>query len=121
MPTHPLGSGTANLSINVPLDERALWGRLGFLAVERGEAKSIADYQRQVIAAGLEKTDPTSAARLREIRSRYYAGTLAALLLASACSSWFGVLVDTARRSYSTVGVRLVARNGRRELDEVIL
>jgi hypothetical protein len=121
MPTHPIGSGTANLSINVPIDERTLWGRLGFLAVERGEAKSVSDFERKVLAKGLEAIDPAAAARLREIRSRYYAGTLAALLLASVAFPWFGSAADdtAARRSSSTVGVRLTVRRGRQELEEI--
>jgi hypothetical protein len=121
MPTHPIGSGTANLSINVPLDERALWGRLGFLAVERGEARSVGDFERRVLLKGLEAVDPEAAAKLKEIRIRYYAGILAALIVASLCSSWFGGDSATARRSPSTVGIRRVVRNGRRELKEVLL
>jgi hypothetical protein len=121
MPTHPIGSGTANISINVPIDERTLLGRLAFQAIQRGEARSAGDYQRQLIAKGLEAINPEAAARLREIRIRYYAGILAALIVASLCSSWFGGDSATARRSPSTVGIRRVVRNGRRELKEVLL
>jgi hypothetical protein len=116
--TNPIGSGTANLSINVPLDERRLWGRLAFLAIERGEARSVGDYERKILAKGLEAQDPAAAARLREIRSRYYASTLAALLLVSGLSSWFDRDQQVARRTSCTVRIVRVVRAVRGRLGE---
>lgn len=90
MATHAIGTGTANLSINVPVDERDFWGRLAFQAIERGEAKSVGDFQRQVLANGLEAMDPERSLHLREIRTRYYSGALAALMIAASVLTWFG-------------------------------
>jgi hypothetical protein len=117
--TNPIGSGTANLSINVPLDERRLWGRLAFLAIERGEARSVGDYERKILAKGLEASDPQAAARLREIRSRYYATTLAVLLTLGSISSWFSASSgEAARRTSSTVRIVRVVRAVRGRLGE---
>ena len=119
MPTNPIGSGTVNLSINVPADERALWGRLGFMAVERGEARSVGDFERRVLLKGLEALDPDAAAKLKEIRIRYYAGILAALVVLSTFP-WFGFVDDgAARRSSSTIGIRFAIRAGRQELEAI--
>jgi hypothetical protein len=120
MPTNPIGFGTANLNINMPLSEKQLWGRLAFQAISRGEARSVGDYSRQLLAKGLEVTDPESALRLREIRNRYYAGSLAALFVASFLVSWLGGSDgDSVRRSASMRTIRRVAegREGRLEFE----
>jgi hypothetical protein len=123
--THALGRGTRNLPVNFKSEELQILGRLAFQTTQRDPSKprvSIGDEIRRLVLLGLERDNPEVALRVREIRNRCASTTLAALLLASVFP-WFGLTdVDSAaRRSSSTVGIRLTVRNGRRELDEVIL
>jgi hypothetical protein len=113
MPTHAIGTGTRNLSVNVPTDERALWGQIAFHFVQSGEAKSTGDFIRRVLLRGLEATDKKSAAKLKEIRIRYYAGTLLLLLCASLLLSWVSptAAAPTLRARAQRVGVRSPGRS----------
>ena len=65
--THPLGSGTVNIAVNVPTDERSFWGQMAFR-----QGKSVADLQRKYALKGLEIESAEDAAKLRDIRKRYY-------------------------------------------------
>lgn len=75
--THPIGTGTVNLTLNIPVDERAALGRA---ALAHG-ARSVGDYVRRLVLLGLSKDDAQAARQVREVRRRYY-GTLAAALVA---------------------------------------
>lgn len=66
--TNSIGTGTRNISLNVPTDERALLGRVAF----RTGANSVGAFIRRCVAEQLEREDPASAAELRQIRRQYY-------------------------------------------------
>jgi hypothetical protein len=124
MSTHALGTGTRNLSINIPVDERDELGRLGFQAVEQGAARSIGDWLRSVLLAGLEHENPKAAAKVRQIRRQYY-GT-AALLAVLAWGSWQaaqpGNRMEPLRRATTRISMTLrVVRRGREEQEVVAL
>jgi hypothetical protein len=90
--TNLQGSGTCNLSVNVPVDGRAVIGRAAF---EVG-ARSVADFLRRILPAAMEaeadriqSIDPhaaeslrTSAQELRIIWRNYYGAGCAVLCLA---------------------------------------
>jgi hypothetical protein len=79
MSTNAIGTGTCNISINLPVDERSILGRLAF----RMGFRSVGELNRHLIEAGLEKVDPQAAQEVKEIRRRYYgAAMLGAFLLA---------------------------------------
>jgi len=75
--TNAIGTGTCNLSLNLPRDERAELGRLAF----RAGARSVGDYVRRLMLSGLERDDLESARRIKEIRQRYYGAALLALFI----------------------------------------
>lgn len=75
--TNPIPAWSANVSFNVPKDERALLGRLAYKA----GAKSVGAFIKQLVALGLELSDRKAAAQLRQIRARYYRPAQAAALL----------------------------------------
>lgn len=66
--TNAIGSGTVNIAVNVPRDERDLLGQIAF----RSGARSVGAFLRRCVAEQLEREDPASAARLRQIRRQYY-------------------------------------------------
>jgi hypothetical protein len=114
MATHAIGNGTRNMLLNVPIDEKNFWGRLAFLAIQLGKAKSVGDFQKQVLEAGLEKMDGDAAFQLRLIRKRYY-GTTASLLLGGLMLWQAAAAVvnndrDAARRTRVVRGLKPVIR-----------
>jgi hypothetical protein len=115
--SHTIGTGTRNLSVNVPTDERELWGQIAFTFVQSGEAKSTGDFLRRVLLRGLEATDKRSAAKLKEIRVKYYAGTLTLLLALSTLLSWVDSFAVTALRA-GAQRVKVVGRRGPKEDQE---
>jgi len=64
MATNSIGSGTRNISINVPVDERDLLGKVVF-----AEGLSVGELVRKAYLAGL---DARTAQEIREIRRKYY-------------------------------------------------
>jgi hypothetical protein len=85
--TKAIGYGTANLSINLPKDERLEWGRVAF----RAGAKSVGEFWRRMALKGLEAEAikekrielAESALRIRESRRQYYGATLLAIFIVS--------------------------------------
>lgn len=77
--TKEIGTGTVNLSINLPIDERTELGKLAFAA----GARSVGHFVRHLIVKGLESGDPEAARRLKEIRTRYYGATLLTVFIVS--------------------------------------
>lgn len=77
--TNPLGTGTCNLSVNVPTDERQVIGQLAF----RLGFKSVGDFMRHLVLSGLEREDTQSAQTVREIRRRYYGAAMLVLFLSA--------------------------------------
>lgn len=69
---------TTNLTVNVCREESQWWGRL---AAQVG-ARSRGDLQKLLLFVGLERIAPARARELKEIRRRYCAGALAALVVA---------------------------------------
>ncbi len=68
MATHPIGTGTRNLTLNVPTDEQAELGRLAF----RSGARSVGDFVRHLVLLGLEAINPDAAQQVKYIRHKYY-------------------------------------------------
>jgi hypothetical protein len=66
--TKSIGTGTCNLSVNIPLDERQILGRAAFQA----GAKSVGDFVKAIMLRGLTVTDAEAAARVRGVRRMYY-------------------------------------------------
>ena len=95
MATNALGTGTVNLPINIPMDERLAIGKAAF----KHGAKSVGEYVRKLIMLGLEADDKLTAREVKEIRRKYYGmahavcGVGIILFLAFFCDD------DTARRS----------------------
>lgn len=77
--TNQIGTGTCNVSINLPRDERTELGRLAF----QSGAKSVGDFLRGLVLRGLEQENVEAARRVREIRARYYGSALLTIFLAS--------------------------------------
>lgn len=76
--TNALGTGTVNLSVNVPKGVHSVLGRSAFLA-----GKSMGEFLKQIIPIGLDTVDPEAAARVREIQRAYY-GSLMVLIFTGA-------------------------------------
>jgi hypothetical protein len=62
MPTHALGPGTVNLTLNIPRGSRVVLGRLAF-----ARGLSTGALVRRLIARGLDAEDRTAAEQWREI------------------------------------------------------
>lgn len=75
--SHCIGSGTVNLSINVPRDERDVWGKIAF----RRGAKSVGEFCKKMMLRGLEMEDAPSAAKLKAVRRQYYGMACAVVCL----------------------------------------
>lgn len=84
MPTNAIGTGTVNLALNIPRDERLLLGRL---AQEAG-AKSVGEFVRQTLLAGLAVTNRGAADSVKAIRRHYY-GTMNVMLAILSLSALF--------------------------------
>ena len=63
MPTNPLGKGTCNIGVNMPIRERKLIGRIA-----ASRRKSTSALIRLLIMRGLLEESPTDAAILIRIR-----------------------------------------------------
>ncbi len=77
MSTHAIGSGTRTVSINVPIDEQLTIGRLAF---DLG-APSVSHFWRRLALRGLEIEHPETAAKVADIRRRYYGSTMLAVFV----------------------------------------
>lgn len=77
--TNAIGTGTANLSVNVPIDERAELGRLAF----RLGFKSTGHFLRALVLKGLEQEHPDAARRVKEVRRAYYGSVMLGVFLAA--------------------------------------
>lgn len=66
--THKIPSWSANVTLNMPRDERALLGRLSV----RHAAHSVGGFIKFLYAVGLAAKDRLGAAELLRIRHRYY-------------------------------------------------
>lgn len=75
--TNAIGTGTANLAINIPVDERAALGRA---AVAAG-AKSVGEYLRGLWLAGAKAENPELAKEISQVRRQYYGAALMALFM----------------------------------------
>lgn len=75
--TNPLGTGTRNLSVNLPVDELALLGKAAFQA-----GKSIGHFVRDLLFLGAKSKSPELAAKVAEVRRRYYGAVLLGLFVA---------------------------------------
>ena len=73
--SHYIGTGTVNISINVPIDERAV---LENAAVRKGMFTGA--FVKKLILLGLAVDDPASAEKLREARRKYYGATMLLIL-----------------------------------------
>ncbi len=81
--TNGIGTGTANLAVNAPVDWRAELGRAAFAA-----GVSMGEFMRRLLIRGAEQHNPELAARLREIRRRYYGATLATVFVLGLFGCW---------------------------------
>lgn len=75
--SHYIGTGTVNLCLNVPRDERDVWGQ----AAVRSGARSVGDYCKRMMLRGLEVENAEAAAKLKVVRRQYYGVTCAVLCL----------------------------------------
>jgi len=82
--TTPIPAWSAQITYNGPKDERDLLARM---AAESG-ARSMAQFLKELIAAGVAAKCPQSAAELREIRRRYYGAILLLTFLLALAASW---------------------------------
>lgn len=74
--THPIGTGTKNITYNGPTDEWELLHRMaGDMGVKFGELL------KRLVLAGADATDPATAARIRSARQKYYGAVLVGLFL----------------------------------------
>ena len=99
--THALGTGTCNLPINLPVDERTILGQSAF----RAGARSIGAYARHLMLLGLERENSEAAARVKEIRQRYYGAALAVIFMALMLHSWVVGTDETMRQTRTSVRV----------------
>jgi hypothetical protein len=76
--TNAIGTGTVNLSLNIPTDEREAWGQAAF----RSGAKSVGEFMRRMALRGLEAEHPQTADQVRQIRRQYY-GTICLITFAA--------------------------------------
>ncbi len=74
--TNPIGTGTKNLSANVPIDE---WAELHALARKMG--CGIGAAIKDLIFKGTEATDPEAARRIKAARRQYYGAAILGLFL----------------------------------------
>ena len=93
--TNPIGTGTCNVTFNIPTDERAVLGKLAFQA----GAKSFSGFLRSLVLRGLENQNAAAAREVREIRRRYYGGAMLVLFVAGLLCGGIGEL----RRASSRV------------------
>jgi hypothetical protein len=100
--THSIGSGTVNLTINVPIDERLLLGR----ASVRLQARSVGDLVKRLLLRGLELEDAATAVQVREIRRRYYGIAMLAVGLLAVAETFSPGSGTEMRRART--GVRVV-------------
>lgn len=108
--TNAIGTGTCNLPVNVPVDERAFWGKL---ATEAG-AKSVGELHRIMWLLGLQQAFPGKAEELREIRRRYYGAVMMFLFCGALAASWVNHNGDIKRRVASRRARTVrVSRGGR--------
>lgn len=80
MPTNAIGRDSVNISLNLPKAERLLLGRLAC-----ADDKSIGQWIRERMLAGVEAQDKRTAAEIRRIRVEHrqrVAGTLCLIALA---------------------------------------
>jgi hypothetical protein len=77
--TNDIGTGTRNIGINVPTDEKDFWAKVA----RSFNVRSIGELHRVLLLDGLATRDPEKAAELREIRRRYYGSTLLVIICAS--------------------------------------
>jgi hypothetical protein len=91
--THSIGSGTVNLTINVPIDERL-------------QARSVGDLVKRLLLRGLELEDAATAVRVREIRRRYYGIAMLAVGLLAVAETFSPDSGTEMRRART--GVRVV-------------
>jgi hypothetical protein len=82
--TNAIGTGTVNLSLNLPVDERA---ELGRAAVRAGFA-SVGAFVRSLLLKGAETQDAELATQIKEVRRRYYGAAFLVLFCASLALSW---------------------------------
>ena len=68
MPTHAIGTGTQNINLNLPVDEKAIWGKVAF----RLGFRSTGSLFRKSSLLGLEQIDPQAAAEIKATRIKYY-------------------------------------------------
>lgn len=74
--THSIGTGTKNLSADVPTDE---WDALKAAAQRQGVR--LGELIRTLLLTGAEQTDPQAAAQIRNARRQYYGAIIAGLFL----------------------------------------
>lgn len=94
--TNALGTGTVNLPVNIPVDERLALGK----AALKSGARSVGDYVRKLILLGLEADNKLTAREVREIRRKYYgvAHTVCGIVLVVFTLVCGGELRKTSRR-----------------------
>lgn len=90
--TNPIGSGTANVSINAPAE----WAlELGRLACASGQSRG--KFVRSLVERGLEATDPARAQKLRQIRRQYYGAALLVIFSLGLFATHFPMAMREAR------------------------
>lgn len=80
--TNEIGTGTRNITVNAPTDEREFWGDLSAAM----NVRSVGDLHRAMLLKGLEQIRPDKAKELKAIRQRYYGAALLVMLLAALAS-----------------------------------
>lgn len=105
MATNPVGVGSVNFPINLPVDEKAALGRAAFDA----GCRSVGEYLRKLILKGAEVENPELAARLREVRRQYYGAAFIFLFVGLVGASWVGdTSLDRARVARTSRAVRRI-------------
>jgi hypothetical protein len=118
MPTHAIGSGTVNMPVNMPIDERSILGRVA------GPGR-MGEFFREMYLVGLRIRHPEVARRIEEVRAKYYgnkaeidraaaSSVLLALVLLVTALEWLGADQDLRRPRAQRVRVCRVCRVGRR-------
>jgi hypothetical protein len=67
MATHPVGKDTVNVAVNLLKLEHDLLRRLAL-----DEGRSLSNFIRRQVVAGLRTTNPTAAAEMEKFRKQHY-------------------------------------------------
>lgn len=114
--THPLGTGTANLTFNEPVDAVAVLR-------EFAPDQPMGNKLRFLVLAGLEKHDPALAAKLEKVYADYYGPTLRQRVLSAVLLALFFSVILPAqfgRDDFRLPPRQPAVRRGVRKQEELI-